>query len=389
MIPITYNLRNLAVRKTTSLATAAGLALVVFVFASALMLANGVRKTMTRAGSEDIALVMRKGAESELQSNIDDSKAAVVRASAGIAKGAQGNPLAVAETVVVVLLDKQGTDGFSNVQVRGVEDGVLEFRPHAKIIAGRAARPGTTEVVVGRALRGRFKGMDVGGSFELRKDRSVNVVGVFEDQGAVTESEIWADRELLRAAFGRQGLVSSMRVKLEAAGAFDAFKSGLEQNRQLDVGVERESAYYERQSEGTSTLVTALGMIIASFAALGAAIGAMVTMYSAVANRQKEIGTLRALGFEGGSIVFAFVLESFLLAVVGGAVGAVSALGMSFVHFAVMNYATWSEVVFSFEPKPQIILAALGFAGGIGLFGGLLPAVRAARVQPVDAMRGV
>jgi putative ABC transport system permease protein len=389
MIPITYNLRNLAVRKTTSLATAAGLALVVFVFASALMLANGVRKTMTRAGSEDIALVMRKGAESELQSNIDDSKAAVVRASAGIAKGAQGNPLAVAETVVVVLLDKQGTDGFSNVQVRGVEDGVLEFRPHAKIIAGRAARPGTTEVVVGRALRGRFKGMDVGGSFELRKDRAVNVVGVFEDQGAVTESEIWADRELLRAAFGRQGLVSSMRVKLETAGAFDAFKSGLEQNRQLDVGVERESAYYERQSEGTSTLVTALGMIIASFAALGAAIGAMVTMYSAVANRQKEIGTLRALGFEGGSIVFAFVLESFVLALVGGAVGAVAALGMSFVHFAVMNYATWSEVVFSFEPKPQIILAALGFAGGIGLFGGLLPAVRAARVQPVDAMRGV
>ena len=389
MIPIIYNLRSLTVRKATALATAFGLSLVVFVFASAMMLANGVKKTLVRAGAEDVAIVLRKGAESELQSGIDEPKTSIVRAAPRIARDREGNPLTVQELIVVILLDKSGTTGFSNVQVRGVQDGVWKFRSNAQIIEGRRAKPGTDEVVIGKALKGRFKGLMVGGSFELRKNRQVHVVGVFSDQGSATESEIWGDLQTIRAAFGREGLVSSMRVKLSSAAAFDAFRVDLEGNRQLDLGVQRESAYYEKQSEGTSTLVTVLGVLVAIFAALGAAIGAMVTMYSAVANRQREIGTLRALGFGAGSIVFAFLFESVILAAAGGAIGALAALGMTFVHFAVMNQASWSEVVFSFEPTPPIVLSALGFATAIGIFGGLFPAARAARVRPLDALRSV
>jgi len=387
MIPIVYNLRSLTVRKATAVATAFGLALVVFVFASAMMLANGVKKTLVRAGADDVAIVLRKGAESELQSNVDEPKTSIVRAAPQIARGQGGKPLSVQEIVVVILLDKNGTAGFSNVQVRGVEEDVWGFRTTAQISEGRRAKPGTDEVVIGRALKDRFKGLNVGGSFELRKNRQVHVVGVFSDQGAATESEIWADLETVRAAFGREGLVSSMRLKLQSAAAFDALRTDLEGNRQLDLGVQRESAFYEKQSEGTSTLVTVLGMIVAIFAAVGAAIGATVTMYSAVANRQREIGTLRALGFGAGSIVFAFLLESVILAALGGALGSLAAMCMTFVHFAVMNYASWSEVVFSFEPTAPIVLSALGFATTIGVLGGLFPAIRAARVRPLDALR--
>jgi putative ABC transport system permease protein len=387
MIPIVYNLRSLAVRKTTTFATILGLALVVFVFASVMMLANGVKKTLGRAAASDVAIVLRKGADSELQSNLDDAKVGLVASSNFIVRDGSGNPDIASEVVVVVLLDKSGTDGFSNVTVRGVDDRVLAFRKTAHVIEGRGPRAGSDEVMIGKALRGRFRGMSVGETFELRKDRHVSVVGVFDDGGSSTDSEIWADRDAVRSAFGREGLVSALRVRLASAGDLEAFRGDVEANRQLDVGVQSEASYYEKQSEGTSTLIMVLGMIVAVFAAAGAGLGAMVTMYSAVANRQKEIGTLTAIGFGSAQIVSAFLIESVMLALVGGGLGALASLGMSFVHFAVMSSATWSEIVFAFEPTPRIVLSALAFAGILGIVGGILPALRAARIRPVDALR--
>jgi putative ABC transport system permease protein len=293
----------------------------------------------------------------------------------------------VAELMVVVLLDKLGTDGFSNVQVRGVPEDVFKFRRSARIVAGRAPRAGTDEVVVGQSIRGRFKGLDLGQSFELKKNRQVSVVGVFEDGGSSFESEVWADLNTIRTAFGREGLVSSVRVRLESPSKFDGFKASLEQNRQLNLEATKEADYFEKQSQGITIFISALGFVIAFFFGIGAIIGAMITMYAAVANRQREIGTLRALGFSRTSIVMSFLAESIFLALVGGAVGAVASLGLGFVKFSMMNYASWSEIVIDFEPSVSSIVGAIVVAGIMGLLGGFFPAVRAARMNPVMAMR--
>lgn len=388
MIPIKYNLRNLAVRKTTTLAAGMGLALVVFVLASVLMLSKGIERTLGRSADPDVAIVMRKGADAELSSGIADSQVGLILANPGVAKAADGRPIAVGELVVILLLDKLGTDGVSNVQVRGVPDNVLELRREVTIIAGRAPRPGTDEVMVGKALRGRFKGLDLNQSFDLRKNRPVNVVGIFADRGSSFESEVWVDVKTLAASFGREGFVSSMRVRLESAAKFDGFRAAVEQNPQLEAQVMRETDYYEKQSEGTSLFIKAMGVVIAVFFAFGAIIGAMITMHASVANRQREIATLRALGFPRSSILLSFLLESIVLAAAGGVIGVIASLGMSFVKFSTMNFASFSEITFTFEPTPQIMATALVVAVAMGLFGGLYPAVRAAQMNLVQAIRG-
>jgi putative ABC transport system permease protein len=214
------------------------------------------------------------------------------------------------------------------------------------------------------------------------------VVGIMESGGSSYESEVWVDREVLRAAFGRQGGVSSVRVHLVSASAFDAFKASIEGDKRLGLMAERESDYYEKQSEGTSTFMGAMGTLIAVFFSMGAMIGAMITMYAAVAGRQREIGTLRALGFSRASILGSFLLEAVILALCGGLVGAIASLGMGQLHLSMMNMASWSEITFSFDPTPGIILRAMIFAGVMGLVGGFFPALRASRVSPVNAMRG-
>jgi putative ABC transport system permease protein len=387
MIPLSYNLRSLAVRRTTTFATAGGLALVVFVFAAARMLEQGVKKTFACAATPEDVIVLRKGAESELASAVEDDKAALVRASSGIRRDAAGHVDAVAEVVVVVLLDKTGTDGFSNVFVRGVEDGSFAFRPGAHIIEGRAARPGTDEAVVGKRLVGRFRGLRIGETFELRKNRPVTVVGTFEDGGASTESEVWVDRDAVRAAFGREGAMSSVRARLASADRFNALKAEVESDPRLDVEVQREADYAAKQADGTNLLVSAVGGIVAFFAALGASIGAAITMSSAVAARRKEIGTLRALGFTGRAILLSFLFESVALALFGGAVGATVSLATRFIRISLMNMANWSEVVFSFEPTASIELGSIALAAVLGVTAGLVPAISAARMKPLDALR--
>jgi putative ABC transport system permease protein len=387
MIPINYNLRNLAVRTTTTAAAGIGMALVVFVVAAVLMLNNGIKKTLGRTADPSSAVVIRKGSDAELASSIEEPQIGLVLATPGVARGPDGAAQGVGELLVVILLDKVGTDGFSNVQVRGVPDNALKFHSQAKLVAGRAPNPGTDEVIIGRAIRGRFKGVDLGQSFELKKNRMVSVVGVFEDGGSSFESEVWADLNTVRTAFGREGLVSSIRVHLESPSKFDGFKASIEQNRQLGLEAQRESEYYEKQSQGLSIFITALGSVIAFFFFIGAIIGAMITMYASVANRQREIGTLRALGFSRFSIIMSFLLESTLLALAGGFLGAVASLALGFVKFSMMNFQSWAEIVIAFEPNFVSIGVAIVVACTMGLVGGFFPAVRASRMSPVEAMR--
>ena len=386
MIPVKYNVRNLVVRKATTAAAAFGLALVVFVFAAAQMLGNGIKKTLGRSASPEVAIVMRKGSDTEMTSGIEEQQVNLVLAQAQQV-GASKKPPGVGEVLVVILLDKLGTEGVSNVTVRGVPEDALAFRPTAKIVEGRAPSPGSDEVIVGAGIYNRFRGLTIGQSFELKKNRPVKVVGVFSDEGSSFESEVWADIHTVRQAFGRQGYVSSIRVRLDSASKFDAFKALIEQNRQLGLMAMREADYYEKQSEMTAQLLTILGTLIALFFSAGAMIGATITMNAQVANRQKEIGTLRALGFSRRSILLSFLLESLVLAFVGGAVGAAASLAMKFVRVTMLNAGTWSEIVFSFEPTPEILVRAMVLAGFMGLVGGFLPALRAARVSPIEAMR--
>ena len=388
MIPLSYNVRSLMVRKATTLATALGIALVVFVLASSQMLSRGIRKTMALSGSPGKALVLRKGADAELSSNIEQRFVSMALAAPGVKHGAGGAPLGAGEIMVVVALEK-GDDPtqVSNVQLRGVADNVLQMRPEVHLLSGRPARPGTDEVIIGKSLRGKFKGLELGQRFEIKKNRMVEVVGVFEAGGSSFESEIWADVDTTRSSFGRESLVSSITVMLESPSKLDAFKDAIESDKQLDMQVMREIAYFEKQSEGTATLISFLGGAIVFFFSVGAMIGAMITMYGAVSNRKREIGTLRALGFSRFTILTSFVAEAVVLALVGGLVGALASLAMGLVKVSMMNQNTWSEIVFSFDPSPQVLLFAVLSGGVMGVLGGLFPAVRAARVSPVAAMR--
>jgi putative ABC transport system permease protein len=386
MIPVKYNYRNLVVRKTTTIAAAFGLALVVFVFAAAQMLGNGIKKTLGRSAVPESAIVLRKGSSAEMESGIEENQVNLVLAQAAQI-GASKKPPGVGELLVVILMDKLGTNGVSNVTVRGVSEDVFDFRTTAKIIEGRAPKPGTDEVVVGSGIRGRFKGLELGQSFEIKKNRPVKVVGVFADDGSSFESEVWADIHTTRTAFGREGYVSSVRVRLDAASKFDAFKALVEQNRQLGLSVQREADYYAKQSDMTADFLTIMGTIIAVLFSIGAMIGATITMNAQVANRQREIGTLRALGFSRRSILASFLLESIVLAVIGGGIGAIAALALRFVKITMLNAGTWSEMAFTFEPTPDILIRAMVLAGFMGIVGGFLPAIRAARVSPIEAMR--
>jgi putative ABC transport system permease protein len=386
MIPISYNFRNLVVRKTTTAAAASGLALVVFVLAAVVMLRGSIASVLGLSGDPNGVVVLRKGADNELSSTIEDPTIGLVLATPGVTQGADG-PMGIGELLVVILLDKVGVDGFSNVQVRGVPDKVFKFRTDAHIVAGREAKPGTDEVVVGKAIRGRFKNVELGQSFDLKKNRPVNVVGIFETGGSSFESEVWADLNTVRTAFGRDGLVSSVRARLDGPSKFDGFKASIEENRQLNLQAMRESEYFEKESKGISIMITVLGVLITFFFGIGAIIGAVITMLAAVDNRQREIGTLRALGFSRLSIISSFLLESIILALGGAAVGAAFALILGFVKFTMMNFQTWSEIVIGFQPSGASI--GIGMVGGgvMGVLGGLYPAWRASRMNPVDAMR--
>ena len=389
MIPLRYNLRSLAVRKATTIATALGIGLVVFVLSASQMLADGIRNTLGRAGEPDNAVVLRKGADNEMSSSLETRVVNLILAAPGVKRDAQGTPRGIGEITAVIALEKPNSGGqVSNVSVRGspVEE-MLKFRKRVRITAGRAPRPGADEAIVGTRLRGQFSGLDLGQQFELKKNLKLTVVGVFEAAGSSHESEIWCDIQLVRSAFGREGNLSSVTVQLTSPSKFDAFRAAMEHDKQLGLATEREPKYYEKQSEGTATLVRFLGGAVVFFFSIGAIIGAMITMYAAVAHRRREVGTLRALGFSRRTILSSFLLESIVLALIGGAGGALGSLAMGMVKFSMMNFNSWSEITFSFDPSAGIVLGSLLAGGMMGVLGGLLPALRAARTSPVEAMR--
>lgn len=390
MIPISYNVRSLLVRKTTTFATAGGIALVVFVLAAAMMLSAGVKKTLVAGGRPDNAIVTRKGSGAELSSSIENNLVSLVLSAPGVKKDETGAPLGSGETVVVIAQDKLGgaAGQVSNVQVRGVPDNVMKVRPDVHIIEGRPAKPGTDECIIGKNLVGNYRGMNIGEKFELKKNRPVEVVGVFEAGGSSFESEVWASIETARSSFGRDGLVSSVTVRLDSAAKFDAFKATIETDKQLLLEAERETTYYEKQSQATALFVSVLGTVISVFCAFGATLGAMNTMFAAVAQRRREVGTLRALGFSKFEILTSFVAESTVLTVAGGLVGLVASLLLTFAHVSLMNQASWSEITFSFTPTPGILTGAVVAGVLMGLIGGFLPAIKAAGTSPIEAMRG-
>lgn len=387
LIPITYSVRSLLVRKTTTIATALGIGLVVFVLATALMLSRGIEETLVSSGQSDRAIVLRQGADNELSSGFETSTVGIILAAPGVKKEGSA-PLGAGEVVVVITAEKYGVkDQISNVQVRGVTATSVALRKELKVIEGRPPTPGTDEAMIGKGLDGRFAGMKLGQQVELKKNRAVNVVGVFEAGGSAFESEVWVDVDTLRSAFGREGLVCSVVVQLESPAKFDAFAAAVEHDKQLGMEVFREDRYYEKQSEGTSIFITALGVIIAVFFSMGAMIGATITMYAAVSQRSREIGTLQALGFSRFAVLVAFMLESIVLAFGGACLGALASLAMSGVTFSMMNFATWQEITFSFRPSVEILLGSLVAGAFMGLLGGFFPAIRAARTAPIQAMR--
>lgn len=389
MVPIRYNVRNLLVRRTTTLAAALGVGLVVFVLAASLMLNEGLKRTLDMSGSPDTAIVLRKGSDSEMPSSVEDKAISLIKVAPGVKAGSDGQPLVLGEVVVVLFQDLANGKGKSNATLRGMPlDRVQEFRPEMKIIEGRMAKPGTDEVVVGTRVVGRFKGLEIGQGIDLRKSRAVKVVGVFEAAGSSFESEVWGDVEYVRSSFGREAVVSSVRVKLESEAVYEGFEVAVELDKQLGLEVNTEPDFYEKQSENTSLLIVIMGSFIAVMFSIGAMIGAMITMYGSVANRKREIGVLRALGFSRSAILFSFLFESVLLALLGAVIGTVASLGMGFVKFSMLNFTTFSEITFQFTATPDILIRSILFGGVMGVIGGFLPAVRAARTPPIEAMKG-
>jgi putative ABC transport system permease protein len=384
-VPFNYSWRNLWTRRFTTILTAGGMALVAFVFAAVLMLAEGLEQTLVDTGSPDNAVVLRAAAETEVSSVIDRSSADVVVVQPQVAQTAEGDPLASKETLVLVTLPKKNANKPTNIVVRGIGSQGMNLRSQVKLIAGRKIRPGTHEVIAGKSIAERIQGASLGGTLRFALT-DWTVVGIFDAGHTAFNSELWTDADQLMAAF-RRNTFSAVIMRVPGERAFNDLKKQLEGDPRLTVQVKREIAFYREQSEVMSRFIRVLGLATTLFFSLGAILGAMVTMYTAVANRTQEIGTLRALGFSRRHVLAAFLIESLFLGLIGGAVGIGTASLLQFLTISTMNWETFSELAFGFELTSSIALYTFGFALIMGLVGGLLPSWRASRLQIVDALR--
>jgi putative ABC transport system permease protein len=384
-VPFSYILRNLAARRLTTLLTAGGMALVVYVFATVLMLAAGLRETLVTTGQPDNVMVIRRAAQTEVQSGIDRLQAGIVETLRDIVAAPDGSKLASREPVVLINLPKRDSGKPSNVTIRGVTPVGIDLRPQVRLVEGRMFRPGTAEVVTGRSIATGFRGGEIGETLRFAS-RDWTVVGVFDAGRTGFSSEIWGDAEQMMQAF-RRTAYSSMLFRLNDADRFDAVKAAIESDPRLTLEAKREQRFYADQSETLATFISILGTSIAIIFSIGAVIGAMITMYASVASRTGEIGTLRALGFSRTAILVAFLVEALALGLCGGLVGLLGASFMQAITISTMNFQTFSELAFSFTLTPGIVAASLAFALGMGFVGGFLPAARAARLKIVDALR--
>ena len=387
-IPISYNLRNITQRPWSTLATTLGIALVVAILVGAFALASGFQAALVESGSDQNAMVMRVGADSEISSGVGRDAANILKALPDVAKGPDGRPLVSTDMVVLTNLPRLGQSGSSNVTIRGIDPASLALRDQVKIVEGRLFAPGTSEVVVGRRISPRFAGLKVGDQVKLGQ-QSFAIVGLFTAGGSAFESELWGDNAVLMPALNREDAFQSVTFRMQDPSRFAALKKELEGDRRLGVQVKTERGFYSGQSALLANVIRGAGVFVTLIMAVGAIFGAMNTMYAAVGNRTREIAVLMTLGFSSWSIMISFLFESVFLALIGGVMGVLLALPLNGITTSTTNWASFSEVAFAFRVTPVGMLAGLIFSAGLGLVGGFLPAWRAARQSLAASMRAV
>lgn len=384
-VPFSYIARNLWVRRVTTLLTAAGMALVVYTFATVLMMSEGIRATLVATGQADNVLVLRKGAGAEINSGIDRVQASILESLPGLATGRNGELLVSRETVVLNSLPKVGTGKPSNVTMRGMGTAGPALRPQVKLAEGRWFRPGTAEVVVGHAVATGFEGTRVGSTLRFG-GRDWLIVGSFDAARTAFDSEIWGDADLMMQSY-RRGAYSTVVFRLADASRHERLQAAIAADPRLQVDAKPEVQFYEEQSEALAKFIRILGTVLSVIFSIGAIVGAMITMFAAVAQRVGEIGTLRALGFRRSAVLLAFLSESLLLSAVGGVLGLAGASAMQAVDISTTNFQTFAELAFQFKLTPGIAVQTLVFALFMGFVGGFVPAWRAARLKIVDCLR--
>jgi putative ABC transport system permease protein len=381
------NLRTIPQRLTSSGVAIIGIAGVVVVFVSVLSIAAGFSAAMRESGAPNRALVMRSGADSEMTSGFGGPDVEIMKQAPGIRRTEQG-PMASAELYVIIDLPKKATpEASANVPMRGIEPLGMAIREEASIVEGRMFEFGTTEVVVGRGASGQFVNLSLGDTIASGQNRW-QVVGIFEADGGVAETEIWTDARVLQGIYRRGNTYQSMLARLDTEDSLDGLRDWLTTNPNLNVAVRRENEYYAGQSQNLTMLIQGIGVGIAALMGMGAIFGAILTMYTAVAKRSREIATLRALGFNAGSVIFSVLSESLAIGVIGGVIGGAAAyLAFNGYQTSTMNFQTFSQVAFAFRVTPALLGTGLVYALIMGLIGGILPAVRAARLPISQALR--
>ncbi len=385
-IPLAYNLRSIRVRWTSTVVAVLGIAGTVGVFVAMLSLARGFKVTVASSGSADNAIIRRAGATAEVDGVLPLNQVRVIEVAPGIARSDRG-PLVSAEVVVVstFVLRSTGTD--ANVQVRGVSPKALQVRKNVRMVAGRFFRPALTELVVGKNAALTYSGLTLGNTVHFGGGEW-KVVGIFDTGGSAFDSEVWCDADVLNQIYSRpRNIFQSVTVHLTSPAAFDRFKDSVINDPRLTVQVDREVDYYEKQSRMVTTLIVVLGSLIAVVMGVGAVFCALNTMYSAVAERSREIATMRALGFSALSVVTSFLIEAVLVALLGGVLGCLAVLPLNGLTTGTVNWQTFSHLAFAFRITPLLLGAGLAFSVLMGVFGGVPPAIRAARRPVAQALR--
>lgn len=387
-IPIVYNVRSVRQRWNSAVVAVLGIAGTVGVFVAMLSLAKGFKATLVASGSASNAIVLRTGSTNEMDSSITLEQVKAIEDKPGIARG-QNGPLVTPEVVVIRNFQLRSTGTDANVQVRGVSPKALEVRNQVKIIEGRFFHPGLFELVVGHNAIHTYNGLELGNNIKFG-GATWKVVGVMDAGGSAFDSEVWADSSVLDQIYHYpQDIFRSVTVRLTSPDALQKFKDAITSDPRMQVGVTREVEYYDKESRALTSMITVLGGIVAIIMGLGAVCGALNTMYSAVAERGREIATMRALGFGGGSVVFSFIIESLLISLVGGLIGCIAVLPLNGLTTGTINWQTFSHLAFAFKITTPLLVAGVIFALIMGFLGGVFPALRAARRPVAAALRSL
>lgn len=385
-LPISYNVRSLVQRWRVTLLAIGGIALVVAVFATLLSMSNGFRSALRATGLEENAILVQKGSASELTSWVNRDLASRVMVDSRVARGPDGQPLASGDIVIVAVMPRRADGEPTQVTVRGVGPRSFQVRGGIRLVEGRNFTPGLYEIIVGERIRDRVRGLDLGSTVRIQR-QDWKVVGIFASDGGAFESEMWGDIEVMAPLFQRRGGYNSVTLRLADPATLKSFADEIDRDPKLQHRLIEERKYYEDQAGPVAAALLGLAVFVAVVMGVGAVFGAMNTMYAIVAARTREIGTLRAVGFSRISVLLAFVLESVLLALVGGGLGCLLALPMNGFSTGTGNTAGFAEVAFAFRITPGIMMASLIFAALMGFAGGLLPALRASRLPISSALR--